>query len=79
MQIAEDGSGVTVTGELASVTFTEDGPRFEAEGKCKEYVEHLNTGVKWVNRLKDIGSNLAAGKVASATPSRRSRRGLATS
>ena len=36
------------------------------EGKCKEYVEHLNTGVKWVNRLKTVGSTLAAGKVGDA-------------
>jgi len=65
-EIAEDGSGVTVTGGPASVTFTEDGPRFEAKGKCKEYVDKFNTGMKWVHRVKTIGSNVAAGKVGDA-------------
>jgi hypothetical protein len=65
-EIAEDGSGVTVTHELASVTFTENGPRFEAEGRCKEYVEKFNAGMKWVHRLKTIGSKVAAGKVGDA-------------
>jgi hypothetical protein len=66
LQIAEDGSGVTVSGELASVTFTEDGLSVEAAGKCKEYVDSFNTGMKWVNRLKTIGTNVAAGKVGDA-------------
>ena len=66
MQIAEDGSGVTVTGELASVTFTEDGPRVEAVGRSKEYVDKFNTGMKWVHRLKTIGLKVAAGKVGDA-------------
>ena len=55
-----------MTHELASVTFTEDGPRFEAMGRCKEYVEKFNTGMKWVHRLKTIGSKVAAGKVGDA-------------
>ena len=77
MQIAEDGSGVTVTGELAFVTFTEDGPRVEAVGRCKEYVDKFNTGMKWVHRLKTIGSKVAAGKVGDAFET--IKEGLATS
>ena len=65
-EIAEDGSSVTATGGLASVTFTEDGPRVEAVGRSKEYVDKFNTGMKWVHRLKTIGSKVAAGKVGDA-------------
>ena len=66
IQIAKDGSGVAVTHELGSMTFTEDGPRVEAKGKYKEYVDKFNTGMKWAHRLKTIGSNVAAGKVGDA-------------
>ena len=35
-------------------------------GKYKEYVDNFNTGMKWVHRLKTIGSKFAAGKVGDA-------------
>ena len=66
LQIAEDGSGVTLSAEFGTVTFTEEGASVEAAGKCKEYVDHLNTGMKWANRLKTVGSKLAAGNVGDA-------------
>ena len=42
-EIAEDGSGVMLTGELASVTFTEDGPRVEAMARIFSR-EHIKDG-----------------------------------
>ena len=66
LQIAEDGSGVTVSGGLVSVTFTEEGVGIGAAGKCKEYVEQLNVGIKWIDRVKTIGLNVTAGDVSKA-------------
>ena len=66
LQIAEDGSGVTLNAKFGTLTFTEEGASVEPAGKYKEYVEHLNTGVKWVNRLKTVGSKFAAGEIGNA-------------
>jgi len=66
MQIAEDGSGVTLSAEFGTVTFTEEGASLEATGKCKEHVDRFKTGMKWVHRLKTIGIDLADGKVGDA-------------
>ena len=38
LEISKDGSGVTVSGEHASVTFTAEGARFGLEGEHKETV-----------------------------------------
>merc|ERR1740124_1312446 len=66
LQIAKDGS-VTVDGGSVSATFTEDGLVLKAAaGEYKEYVNHLNTGMKWASRLKTIGLNISADKVSDA-------------
>ena len=66
LKLAEDGSGVTLSTEFGSVTFTEEGASIEATGKCKEYVDLFKTGMKWVDRLKTIGVGLADGNVSDA-------------
>ena len=66
LKLAEDGSGVTLSADFGSVTFTEEGASIEATGKCKEYVDRFKTGVKWVDRLKTISLGLAAGNVSDA-------------
>ena len=66
LQIAEDGSGVTLSAEFGTVTFTEEGVSVEAEGEWKEHANNFSTGMKWVNRLKTIGTKVAAGEVGDA-------------
>ena len=39
---------------------------FEAEGEWKEHAINFNTGMKWVSRLRTIGTKVAAGKVGDA-------------
>eukprot|EP00588_Corethron_pennatum_P035410 CAMPEP_0194348274 /NCGR_PEP_ID=MMETSP0171-20130528/106445_1 /TAXON_ID=218684 /ORGANISM="Corethron pennatum, Strain L29A3" /LENGTH=1321 /DNA_ID=CAMNT_0039115603 /DNA_START=354 /DNA_END=4320 /DNA_ORIENTATION=- len=67
---AEDGSGVKVSGVHASFAFTEEGASFGLEGELKEkyekYEEQFNTGMKWMQRLKKIGSKMTGGAVDEA-------------
>ena len=63
---AADGSGVKVSGRYASVSFSADGASFGLEGEFKEYENRFNTGMKWANRMKSIGSDVAAGEVGGA-------------
>lgn len=61
LKIAADGSGVTLGNDNFSVTFSE-----EMAGVGGKYADTLNTGMKWLRRLKTIGSKVAAGKVGEA-------------
>ena len=58
LKIAADGSGVTLGNDNFSLTFTGD-----SAGVGGKYVDTLNTGMKWLCRLKTIGSKVATGKV----------------
>ena len=66
LKLSEDGSGVTLSAEFGTMTMTEEGVSVEAAGNCKKYVDNFKTGMKWVDRLKTIGSKVAAGEVGKA-------------
>ena len=62
--VADDGSGVSAKIEWNDkcelcVTCTEDGASVTVDG---QYMETLNTGMKWVKRLGDIGKSALNGK-----------------
>ena len=59
LKIAADG--VTLGDDSFSVTFS--GEMAVVGGK---YADTLNTGMKWLRRLKTVGSKVAAGKVGDA-------------
>ncbi|EOD13279.1 hypothetical protein EMIHUDRAFT_119917 [Emiliania huxleyi CCMP1516] len=61
LKIAADGSGVTLGNDNFSLNFTGD-----SAGVGGKYADTLDTGMKWLCRLKTIGSELAAGKVGDA-------------
>eukprot|EP00985_Skeletonema_marinoi_P031833 scaffold37823_cov201-Skeletonema_marinoi.AAC.9 len=63
---AEDGSGVSVTTEHASLTVSADGANIDLEGDLKEHYERVQDGIKWAKRIKEIGSRVAAGEVGKA-------------
>eukprot|EP00984_Skeletonema_dohrnii_P026513 scaffold15875_cov72-Skeletonema_dohrnii-CCMP3373.AAC.3 len=63
---AEDGSGVSVTTEHASVKISADGANIDLKGDLKEHYERVQDGIKWAKRIKKIGSRVAAGEVGKA-------------
>eukprot|EP00985_Skeletonema_marinoi_P020867 scaffold12485_cov78-Skeletonema_marinoi.AAC.2 len=63
----EDGSGFSVTTKHASLTATAEGvDNIGLEGDLKDYYDRVQDGFKWANRIKDIGTNVAAGEIGTA-------------
>eukprot|EP00984_Skeletonema_dohrnii_P005207 scaffold1824_cov104-Skeletonema_dohrnii-CCMP3373.AAC.7 len=62
----EDGSGFSVTTKQATLTATAEGVNIGLEGDLKEYRDQVEAGIKWANKIKDIGTNVLAGEIGTA-------------
>jgi len=63
---AEDGSGVSVTTEHASLAVSADGLDINLEGDLKKFGDQAKTGIKWAKRIREISTNFAAGDIDKA-------------
>jgi len=62
----DDGSGVSVQTKHASLTVSAEGADLKLEGDLKEHYDRVQGGIKWVKRIKRIGSKVAAGEIGTA-------------
>jgi len=63
---AEDGSGVSMKTKYASLAVSAEGFDIDLEGDLKEYHDQVKAGIKWANRIENIGTKVAAGEVGKA-------------
>ena len=66
LEVQADDTDVKLSADLVSVSCTADGPKIGPGSKLQKDVKALETGITWINCIKDIRTNLLDGNIETA-------------